>query len=90
MIEFGLGVVLGMALGYAMRAWLSARRRQAARVRRIAAGKGERHFAAFRPPSEGAGCSEQAVAAITSLQPAGNGDEEVVQFRSQADSRARR
>lgn len=90
MIEFILGAIFGAASGYAVRAWLSARRRRAARVRRIAAGKGERHFAPFQPPSEGGGCSEPAVAAITPLHTAEIGDDEVVQFPSQADSRARR
>jgi hypothetical protein len=68
MIEFALGTVFGATLGYAARAWLSARRRRAALRARIA-GSGDRGFVPFRRADGKADLYEHTRPTVVPLQP---------------------
>lgn len=96
MIEFALGAIFGAASGYAVRAWLSARRRRAARAARIAksagiGASGERHFVPFKPEGAPRETGEDASATVVKLQPGATeaGQAQVNEFRVRADSAAR-
>lgn len=89
MIEFALGAFVGAASGFAVRAWLSARRRRAARSARIAksagiAGSGERHFVPFKSDGE---TDEGASSMVVRLQPGASeaGRTQAKEFRVRGD-----
>ena len=95
MIEFVFGAIFGAASGYAVRAWLSARRRRAARAARIAksagiAGSGQRHFVPFKSESPPGETDEDASATVVRLQPTPNeaGRVQAKELRASGDSAA--
>ena len=91
MIEFALGTVFGAASGYAARAWLSARRRRAARAARIAGGSGGRHFVPFKSEGNSGQIGENATSMVVKFQPGASdaGQAQAKEFRVRVDSAAR-
>lgn len=96
MIELTLGAILGGVSGYVLRAWLSARRRRAARAARIArsggvAGSGERRFVPFRPEGNSSETGEEASSMVVRLQPGASepGQAQAKESRAHAESAAR-
>jgi hypothetical protein len=84
MIEFALGTLLGATTGYAARAWLSARRRRAARRARIAGGD-DSGFVPFRPADEKADFNEQARSTVVPLQSNRSDDSQEIKDHSRAE-----
>lgn len=87
MIEFALGAVAGIALGYATRSWLSARRRRLARISRIASGS-DRAFVPYKPEMNAEVSGEQSTS-TTSLQPHAENEDEIVEFRGHVKAKSR-
>lgn len=95
MIEFALGAILGAVSGYAVRAWLSARRRRVARAARIARsagipGSGERNFVPFKSEARASETDDDSSSMIVRLQPGPSeaGRVQAKEFRVRGDSAA--